>query len=151
MTKNFFLLPRHAPSFTFSFYFVLRLLPRQRTLCCLETWGRPICCTCLLLSISMRQKARRTWGEGGRGVRASGVSLREAAQVQVLNLKLIAQQILAKFRFHCAPKICLCLIRGNFLLFFWFFFLFHLLLLPRFRLFLLLRVVFLVLLCEFVL
>lgn len=84
-------------------------------------------------------------------MRASGVSLREAAQVQVLNLKLIAQQILAKFRFHCAPKICLCLIRGNFLLFFWFYFLFHLLLLPRLRLFLLLRVVFLVLLCEFVL
>lgn len=150
MTKNFFLLPRHATTFTFSFYFVLRLLPRQRTLCCLETWGRPICCTCLLLSISMRQKARRTWSEGGRGVRASGASLREAAQVQVLNLKLIAQQILAKFRFHCAPKICLCLIRGNFLLFSGFF-LFHLLLLPRLRLFLLLRVVFLVLLCEFVL
>lgn len=88
--------------------------------------------------------------EGGRGVEASGASLREAAQVQVLNLKLIAQQILAKFRFHCAPKICLCLIRGNFLLFFGFF-LFHLLLLPRLGLFLLLRVVFLVLLCEFVL
>lgn len=131
MTKNFFLLrvmhlhtPSPSPSCCACF------LGSTRCASKLEAGQFVVRVYCSQSRCGKKQEEREAKKEGEQV---------KAAQVQVLNLKLIAQQILAKFRFHCAPKICLCLIRGNFLLFFWSF-LFHLL--HRFRLFLLLRVVF---------
>lgn len=130
-TKRFSPAPRRQKTscsfssytFTFSYYLVLRLvLGSTRCVSKLEAGQFVVRVYCSQSRCGKKQEEHKVKDGEKQVEREPG----EVAQVQVLNLKLIAQQILAKFGFHCAPKICLCLIRGNFLLFFWFFFLFPL-------------------------